>query len=314
MSNKLLVVGTIAYDAIETPFGKVEHILGGAATYIAFAASIFNIKIGLVSVIGDDFNSNDLKLLTKRDIDVSGVEIVKGGKTFLWSGKYHININKRDTLDTQLNVLENFDPKVPDNWSTSNILLLGNLHPAVQLSALKQMKVKPDLIILDSMNFWMDNFRSILDDVISKIDVLCINDEEALQLTGQNSIRNAADAIQVLGPKYVIIKKGEHGAMLFHRNEIFVVPGLPLKKVKDPTGAGDSFAGGFAGFLTQHSNTSFESMKTALVYASAMASFTVEEFGTENLQTVNKLNLKERLKKIENLTKFKSQQINLNEL
>jgi sugar/nucleoside kinase (ribokinase family) len=313
MSNKLLVVGTMAYDAIETPYGKVDYILGGAATYIAFAASNFKINIGIVSVIGDDFNSDDLNLLTSKGIDVSGVEIIKGGKTFFWSGKYHENINKRDTLETQLNVLENFNPKVPKSWINSKILLLGNLHPAVQLSALKQMKNKPDLIILDSMNYWMDNFRSILDEVIKEIDILCINDEEALQLTGENCIRNAADAIQILGPQYVIIKKGEHGSMLFHGEEIFMTPALPLKKVKDPTGAGDSFAGGFSGYLTQCSNISFESMKLALIYASAMASFTVEEFGTEKLQTVNKLKLKERIKGIENLTKFNSQ-INLNEI
>ena len=313
MNKGLLVVGTMAYDAIETPYGKVDHILGGAATYIAFAASNFDIKIGIVSVIGDDFNSNDLKLLTNKKIDISGVEIVRGGKTFFWSGKYHDNINKRDTLDTQLNVLENFKPKIPQNWTNPKILLLGNLHPAVQLSVLKHMKVKPNLIILDSMNFWMDNFRSILDDVIKEIDVLCINDEEALQLTGQNSLRNAADLIQTFGPKYVIIKKGEHGAILFHGEEIFMTPALPLKKVKDPTGAGDSFAGGFAGYLAMYSNTSFESMKVALIYASAMASFTVEEFGTVNLQKVSKPKLKERIKAIENLTKFNSQ-INSNEI
>tara|TARA_B100000780_G_scaffold85922_1_gene59036 strand:+ start:898 stop:1836 length:939 start_codon:yes stop_codon:yes gene_type:complete len=306
MSKKLLVVGTMAYDAIETPFGKVEHILGGAATYIAFAASNFDINIGIVSVVGEDFKAEDLKLLTDRKVDISGVEIVKGGKTFFWRGKYHENINKRDTLDTQLNVLENFVPKVSDVFNNSKILLLGNLHPGVQLAALKQMKFKPEIVILDSMNFWMDNFRSILDKVIRLIDVLCINDEEALQLTEQNSIRNAAVIIQNMGPKYVIIKKGEHGAMLFHHDEVFTVPAFPLKEVKDPTGAGDSFAGGFAGYLAEQSDTSFESMKTALIYASAMASFTVEEFGTENLQKVNNLNLKKRIKEFENLIKSKT--------
>ena len=296
----------MAYDAIETPFGKVEHILGGAATYIAFAASNFDINIGIVSVVGEDFKAEDLKLLTDRKVDISGVEIVKGGKTFFWRGKYHENINKRDTLDTQLNVLENFVPKVSDVFNNSKILLLGNLHPGVQLAALKQMKFKPEIVILDSMNFWMDNFRSILDKVIRLIDVLCINDEEALQLTEQNSIRNAAVIIQNMGPKYVIIKKGEHGAMLFHHDEVFTVPAFPLKEVKDPTGAGDSFAGGFAGYLAEQSDTSFESMKTALIYASAMASFTVEEFGTENLQKVNNLNLKKRIKEFENLIKSKT--------
>ena len=306
MNQKILVIGTMAYDAIETPFGKTGKILGGCATYIGLAASLFKAKCGIVSVIGDDFEQEHLDLLKLRKLDLSGVETIKGEKTFFWSGKYHNNINKRDTLDTQLNVLENFKPKVSEGWKNPNILLLGNLHPAVQLSALHQMGVKPDLIILDSMNFWMDNFRSTLDEVISKIDLLCINDEEALQLTGQDSIVNAANAIQILGPKYVIIKKGEHGAMLFHNDEIFIAPAFPIKKVKDPTGAGDSFAGGFAGYIAQKSDTSFETMKAGLVYASAMASFTVEEFGTEKLQTVNKLNLKQRFKGIENLTKLNS--------
>jgi len=314
MSNKLLVVGTMAYDTIETPFGKVENILGGAATYIAFAASNFDINVGLVSVIGEDFKSEDLKLLTKRRVSVSGVEIIKGGKTFFWSGKYHDNINVRDTLDTQLNVLENFVPKVPDNWRKPSILLLGNLHPAVQLSALKQMSVKPNLIILDSMNFWMENFRSILDEVISKIDAICINDEEARQLTQENSIWNAVEKMKKLGPKYIIIKKGEHGAMLFHNEKVFFAPAFPLKEVQDPTGAGDSFAGGFAGYLTQIDDISFESMKAALIYASAMASFTVEKFGTENLQLVNEYKLEKRLKGFNKLTKFKMELLNTAEL
>jgi sugar/nucleoside kinase (ribokinase family) len=314
MINKLLVVGTMAYDAIETPFGKVEHILGGAATYIAFAATNFKSKIGIISVIGEDFKSEDLKLLTNRGVDISGVEIIKGGKTFFWSGKYHSNINFRDTIETQLNVLENFEPKVPKVWTNPKILLLGNLHPAVQLSALNQMVNKPELIILDSMNFWMDNFRSILDKVISKIDVLCINDEEALQLSNENSIYNASQSIQKMGPKYVIIKRGENGAMIFYKDKMFLAPAYPLKDVKDPTGAGDSFVGGFSGYLSQQSNISFESMKVALVYASAMASFTVQEFGTHNLQKVDKFVLQNRIDGIQNLTKLKSELINTSEL
>ena len=304
MINKLLVVGTMAYDAIETPYGKVEHILGGAATYIAFAASNFNSNIGIVSVVGEDFKSEDLKLLITRQVDISGVEIVKGGKTFFWSGKYQRNINIRETLETKLNVLENFQPKVPDNWKSPKILLLGNLHPSVQLSAMNQMKIPPELIILDTMNFWMDNFRLMLDKVICKVDVICINDEEAIQLTNEKSIYKAANRIQNLGAKYVIIKKGENGSMLFYKEKIFLAPAYPLKEVKDPTGAGDSFAGGFAGYLSQLDQISFEGMKEALIFASAIASFTVQKFGTESLQTVKKINLVNRINQIQNLTKF----------
>ena len=311
MVNKLLVVGTMAYDAIETPYGKVDHILGGAATYIAFAASNFNSNIAIVSVVGEDFKSEDLKLLTKRQVDISGVEIVKGGKTFFWSGKYQTNINIRETLQTKLNVLENFQPKVPDNWKSPKILLLGNLHPSVQLSAINQMKIPPELIILDTMNFWMDNFRLMLDKVICKVDVICINDEEAIQLTNEKSIYKAVNRIQNLGPKYVIIKKGENGSMLFHNEKIFLAPAYPLKEVKDPTGAGDSFAGGFAGHLSQLDEISFEGMKEALIFASAIASFTVQKFGTESLQSVKKINLLNRINQIQNLTKFEPKLLNV---
>ena len=311
MVNKLLVVGTMAYDAIETPYGKVDHILGGAATYIAFAASNFNSNIAIVSVVGEDFKSEDLKLLTKRQVDISGVEIVKGGKTFFWSGKYQTNINIRETLQTKLNVLENFQPKVPDNWKSPKILLLGNLHPSVQLSAMNQMKIPPELIILDTMNFWMDNFRLMLDKVICKVDVICINDEEAIQLTNEKSIHKAANRIQNLGPKYVIIKKGENGSMLFYKEKIFLAPAYPLKEVKDPTGAGDSFAGGFAGYLSQLDEISFEGMKEALIFASAIASFTVQKFGTESLQSVKKINLLNRINQIQNLTKFEPKLLNV---
>tara|TARA_Y100000741_G_scaffold242315_1_gene185662 strand:- start:17 stop:955 length:939 start_codon:yes stop_codon:yes gene_type:complete len=311
MVNKLLVVGTMAYDAIETPYGKVDHILGGAATYIAFAASNFNSNIAIVSVVGEDFKSEDLKLLTKRQVDISGVEIVKGGKTFFWSGKYQTNINIRETLQTKLNVLENFQPKVPDNWKSPKILLLGNLHPSVQLSAINQMKIPPELIILDTMNFWMENFRLMLDKVICKVDVICINDEEAIQLTNEKSIYKAVNRIQNLGPKYVIIKKGENGSMLFHNEKIFLAPAYPLKEVKDPTGAGDSFAGGFAGHLSQLDEISFEGMKEALIFASAIASFTVQKFGTESLQSVKKINLLNRINQIQNLTKFEPKLLNV---
>ena len=296
----------MAYDSIETPYGKVEKILGGAATYIGLAASYFEINIGIVSVIGDDFNSGDIEILKKRKIDLTGVEKIKGGKTFFWHGKYHGNLNTRDTLETKLNVLENFVPKIPIEWKVPKILLLGNLHPEVQLSALNQMSVKPELIILDSMNFWIDNFRETLDKVISKVDILCVNDEEALELTKKNTLVNAAEEIQKYGPKYVIIKKGEHGAMLFNKNNIFFSPAFPLKNLQDPTGAGDSFVGSLAGFLTKTNKFSYEVMKAGLIYASALASFSVEKFGTEGIQLLNKNKIYDRMTYLKNLTSFDS--------
>ena len=311
MSNKLLVVGTMAYDSIETPYGKAEKVLGGAATYIGLAASNLEIDIGIVSVIGDDFNSGDIEILKKRKIDLTGVEKIKGGKTFFWHGKYHENFNKRDTIETKLNVLENFVPKVPIKWRAPKILLLGNLHPEDQLSALIQMSQKPELIILDSMNFWIDNYREILDKVISKVDILCINDEEALELTKQKSLVSAADEIQKYGPRYVIIKKGEHGAMLFNNNNIFFSPAFPLKSIEDPTGAGDSFVGSFAGYLTKTDNFSYEAMKAGLIYASTQASFSVEKFGTEGLQLLNKNKIRDRMSYMKNLTSFDSKLTNL---
>ena len=306
MINRLLVVGTMAYDTIETPYGEADKILGGAATYIGLAASYFEINIGIVSVIGDDFNSGDLEILKKRKIDLTGVEKIKGGKTFFWHGRYDKNLNTRDTLETKLNVLENFIPKVPIEWKVPKILLLGNLHPEVQLSALSQMSEKPELIILDSMNFWIDNYRETLDKVINKVDILCVNDEEALELTKKKTLVNAADEIQKYGPKYVIIKKGEHGAMLFNKNNIFFSPAFPLKSLRDPTGAGDSFVGSFAGYLTKTNNFSFEAMKSGLIYASSLASFSVEKFGTEGLQQLNKNKIRDRMTYLKNLTSFDS--------
>ena len=311
MSNKLLVVGTMAYDSIETPYGKAEKVLGGAATYIGLAASNLEIDIGIVSVIGDDFNLGDIEILKKRKIDLTGVEKIKGGKTFFWHGKYLENFNKRDTIETKLNVLENFVPKVPIKWRAPKILLLGNLHPEVQLSALIQMSQKPELIILDSMNFWIDNYREILDKVISKVDILCINDEEALELTKQKTLVSAADEIQKYGPRYVIIKKGEHGAMLFNNNNIFFSPAFPLKSIEDPTGAGDSFVGSFAGYLTKTDNFTYEAMKAGLIYASTLASFSVEKFGTEGLQLLNKNKIRDRMSYMKNLTSFDSKLTNL---
>lgn len=298
------MVGTMAYDAIETPFGKVDKILGGAATYIALAASKFQLDCGLISVVGDDFEQADFDLLTDKNVDLSGVEIVQGGKTFFWSGKYHNDLNTRTTMDTQLNVLASFKPVVPEHLRTPDILLLGNLHPDVQWEALQQITKRPKLIILDTMNFWMEHYRPKLDEVIAAVDVISINDEEARQLTEQHSLVKAAKMIHAMGPKYVIIKKGEHGALLFYKNHVFCAPALPLEEVFDPTGAGDSFAGGFAGFLTQSGDISFERMKTGIIYGSAMASFTVEKFGTEHLESVTNAKLDQRLDAFQSMTKF----------
>jgi sugar/nucleoside kinase (ribokinase family) len=294
----------MAYDAIETPFGQVDKILGGAATYIGLSASQFSLDCGIVSVVGEDFENQHLALLKKRGIDLSGVEIVASGKTFFWSGKYHNDLNIRTTLDTQLNVLENFNPIIPEHLKTPDIVMLGNLSPDVQLQALDQLKTKPKLIVLDTMNFWMEHFRAALDQVIEKVDVISVNDEEARQLTGEYSLVKAADQIHQMGPKYVIIKKGEHGALLFNDKEIFCAPALPLEEVFDPTGAGDSFAGGFAGYLTQTGNISFDNMKSAIIYGSAMASFTVEKFGTDNLVNCSPQIMAERLKAFKELTTF----------
>ena len=304
MKQKLLVVGTMAYDAIETPFGKTDKILGGAATYIGLSASRFSLDCGIVSVVGEDFESQDLQLLKDKGVDLSGVEIVPGGATFFWSGKYHNDMNTRTTMDTQLNVLENFNPKIPEHLKTPDIVMLGNLSPDVQLKALDQLKSKPKLIVLDTMNFWMEHFRPALDKVITKVDVISINDEEARQLTGQYSLVKAAEQIHKMGPKYVIIKKGEHGALLFHNKEVFCAPALPLEEVFDPTGAGDSFAGGFTGYLTQTGDISFANMKSAIIYGSAMASFTVEKFGTENLVNYTQTMMTDRLKAFKELTTF----------
>ena len=249
--NKLLIVGTVAFDAIETPFGKTDKILGGAATYIGLSAANFdNVDSAIVSVIGDDFPQEYLDMLSAKNIDLSGLETVKGGKTFFWSGKYHNDMNSRDTLDTQLNVLENFNPVVPEAYKNSDVVMLGNLHPLVQLGVINQMTKRPKLVVLDTMNFWMDCALAELKQVIAKVDVITINDEEARQLSGEYSLVRAARVIAAMGPKYVVIKKGEHGALLFHENDAFFAPALPLEEVFDPTGAGDTFAGGFSGHIT----------------------------------------------------------------
>ena len=302
--NKLLIVGTVAFDAIETPFGKTDKILGGAGTYIGLSASNFNLQSAIVSVVGDDFPQEYLDLLTDKNIDISGLEVVKGGKTFFWSGRYHNDLNSRDTLDTQLNVLADFQPKVPQNFKNAEVVMLGNLHPLVQSSVLDQMDVKPKLVVLDTMNFWMDCALPELLDVIKRIDVITINDEEARHLSGEYSLVKAAAKIHTMGPEYVVIKKGEHGALLFHDHKIFFAPALPLEEVFDPTGAGDTFAGGFAGYITQSENVSFENMKSAIIYGSNLASFCVERFGTERMVNLGKEEVVQRLKQFKSLTQF----------
>jgi sugar/nucleoside kinase (ribokinase family) len=302
--NKLLIVGTVAFDAIETPFGKTDKILGGAGTYIGLSASFFKLKSAIVSVVGEDFPQEYIDLLKNKDIDVTGLEVVKGGKTFFWSGRYHNDLNSRDTLDTQLNVLADFKPVVPENFKDADVVMLGNLHPLIQSSVLDQMEKQPKLVVLDTMNFWMDCALAELLQVMKRVDVITINDEEARQLSGEYSLVKAAAKIHEMGPKYVVIKKGEHGALLFHNKHVFFAPALPLEDVFDPTGAGDTFAGGFAGYITQSENISFENMKNAIIYGSNMASFCVEEFGTQRMERLQKEEVLERLQQFRALTQF----------
>lgn len=302
--NKLLIVGTVAFDAIETPFGKTDKILGGAGTFIGLSASHFNLQSAIVSVVGDDFPQDYLDLLTARNIDISGLEIVQGGKTFFWSGRYHNDMNSRDTLATELNVLADFNPIVPENFKDADVVMLGNLHPMVQTGVLNQLTAKPKLVVLDTMNFWMDCALPELLDVIKRVDVITINDEEARQLSGEYSLVKAAAKIHTMGPKYVVIKKGEHGALLFHNEHIFFAPALPLADVFDPTGAGDTFAGGFSGYIAQQGDTSFETLKTAIIQGSNLASFCVEQFGTDRMVRLTKDEVAQRLKQFKALTQF----------
>jgi len=302
--SKLVIVGTVAFDAIETPFGKTDKILGGAATFIGLAASHFDIDTAAVSIVGDDFPQDYLDLLSEKHIDTTGIEIVEGGKTFFWSGRYHNDMNTRDTLATELNTLADFNPVVPENYRDAEVVMLGNLHPIVQSSVLDQMSRKPKLAILDTMNFWMDCALEDLLNVIKRIDVLTINDEEARQLTGEYSLVVAAKKIHDMGPKYVVIKKGEHGALLFHDDQVFYAPALPLKEVFDPTGAGDTFAGGFSGYLAKTNDFSFENMKNAVIYGSTLASFCVEKFGTERMQNLTTEEVHKRLLQFKQLTQF----------
>jgi sugar/nucleoside kinase (ribokinase family) len=300
----ILVVGTVAFDAIETPFGKTDKIVGGAATYICLSSSFFTKKLNLVSVVGEDFPKETIQMLKEKNVNTKGLQIKEGEKTFFWSGKYHNNMNTRDTIDTQLNVLENFEPIVPEEFKDSEFLMLGNLMPSVQKKVLDQMTKRPKLIVLDTMNFWMDLFMDDLKEALKEVDVLTINDEEARQLSGEYSLVKAAKVILAMGPKYLIIKKGEHGALLFNNKEVFFAPALPLEEVFDPTGAGDSFAGGFIGYLAKTNDVSFENMKRAVINGSAMASFCVEKFGTQKLTEINQDDVDARINEFVNLVKF----------
>ncbi|MFL2589140.1 MAG: PfkB family carbohydrate kinase [Parvicellaceae bacterium] len=301
---KIVSVGTVAFDAIETPFGKTDKIVGGACTYISLSAAYFNNSPHLISVVGEDFPNETIALFKERGINTEGLQIKNGEKTFFWSGKYHQDMNTRDTLDTQLNVLESFDPVVPNSYQDCDILMLGNLTPSVQMKVIKQMETRPKLIVLDTMNFWMEIAMDDLKKVIKEIDVLTINDEEARLLSGVHSLRKAAKIILEMGPKYLIIKKGEHGALLFGDNNIFYAPALPLEEVFDPTGAGDTFAGGFVGHLSSCDTIDWEAMKKAIIVGSAMASFTVEKFGIEKLIELDKSQIEQRINEFKNLVSF----------
>lgn len=305
----LLTVGSVAFDAIETPFGKTDKIIGGAGTYIAIAASFYNNDQNIVSVVGEDFPQEMLDQLKARKVDLQGLQIKQGEKTFFWSGRYHNDMNSRDTLVTELNVLEHFDPIIPESYQGVEYLMLGNLSPQVQKSVIERLDKRPKLIAMDTMNFWMDIAMEPLKETISMVDVLIINDEEARQLSGEYSLVKASQVIRDMGPKYLIIKKGEHGALLFHENKMFYAPALPLEEVFDPTGAGDTFAGGFMGYLASTDDASFDNMKRAIINGSALASFCVEEFGTERLMNITKKDLQERIEEFVALTNFAMEQV-----
>lgn len=300
----LIVVGTMAFDAIETPFGKVDSIVGGSATYVAYAASNFVKPINQVSIIGYDFPEEELKQLVSRGVAIDGVEKIKDKKSFFWSGLYHEDMNSRDTLITDLNVLADFDPKLPASYQDSEFVMLGNLQPIVQMNVIKQLKKRPKLIVMDTMNFWMESAMPDLEKVLKEVDALLINDAEARQLSGQYSLVKAAKAILNMGPKFLIVKKGEHGALLFHGDQVFFAPALPLEEVFDPTGAGDTFAGGFMGYLARTKDISFENMKTAIIAGSAMASFCVEKFGPTRLKEISKEDIDKRIHQFHELVNF----------
>jgi sugar/nucleoside kinase (ribokinase family) len=302
----LITVGTMAFDAIETPFGKANKIVGGSATYVAYAASYFIKPVQQISIVGYDFPGQEMDELKKRGIKLDGVETVKDKKSFFWKGRYHEDMNSRDTLVTDLNVLENFDPKIPDSYQGAEFLMLGNLMPKLQLSVIDQLKKKPRLIAMDTMNFWMETAMPDLQTVLQKVDLLMVNDAEARELTHQFSLVKAARKILEMGPKYLIIKKGEHGALLFHRNKVFYAPAFPLEDVFDPTGAGDTFAGGFMGYLAKSNSVSFENMKRAIIMGSVMASFCVEKFGSTRLKELTRADINKRLKQFKELTNFET--------
>ena len=301
----LLIIGTVAFDAIETPFGKTDKIVGGSATYVGYSATKLGVNPKLVAVVGEDFPTETINDLKNAGFDLEGLQVKKEEKTFFWSGKYHNDMNSRDTLITELNVLESFNPVIPNSYQDCTYLMLGNLAPALQTQVINGLKNRPKLIAMDTMDFWMDIAMDDLKETISKVDVLTINDEEARQLSGEYSLLTAAEKIQAMGPKYLIIKKGEHGALLFHGKEMFYAPALPLAFVKDPTGAGDTFAGGFMGYLASTDDVSFENMKRAVVYGSALASFTVEEFGTDKIKAVTEGDLEVRMDAFKALMSFK---------
>lgn len=300
----LLVVGSVAFDAIETPFGKTDKIIGGAASYISLAASYFTKQSKLVAVVGEDFPNEFIQTLQNKGVDTEGLQIKQGEKSFFWSGKYHTDMNTRDTLVTELNVLGNFDPIIPDSYQDCEYLMLGNLTPAVQQTVMNRLTKRPKLIVMDTMNFWMEIALDDLKKTIAMVDVLTINDEEARQLSGEYSLVKAAAKIQAMGPKYLIIKKGENGALLFHKKEVFFAPALPLEEVFDPTGAGDTFAGGFIGYLAKTDDISFANMKNAIIYGSAMASFCVEKFGTERIMNLTDEELNNRVSAFSSLVRF----------
>jgi sugar/nucleoside kinase (ribokinase family) len=301
----VITVGTMAFDAIETPFGKVDKIIGGSATYVAYAASNFVKPVQQISIVGNDFPQEEMDLLKARGVQLEGVEVVPDKKSFFWSGKYHLDMNTRDTLVTDLNVLEDFNPIVPDSYQGAEFLMLGNLMPKLQLSVINQLKTRPKLIVMDTMNFWMDIALDDLKEVLKKVDVLLVNDGEARQLSGEVSLVKAARKILLeMGPKFLIIKKGEHGALLFHENHVFFAPALPLEEVFDPTGAGDTFAGGFIGHLAKTKDISFDNMKTAIIVGSAMASFCVEKFGPERMKEITREDIDARLSEFVQLVNF----------
>jgi len=300
----LLVVGSVAFDAIETPFGKTDKIIGGAATYISLASSYFTKKVNLVAVVGGDFPKTDIAMLQKHGVDTTGLQVKENEKSFFWSGRYHNDMNSRDTLVTELNVLGTFDPIVPEAYQSCQYLMLGNLAPSVQSTVIERMAKRPKLIVMDTMNFWMDIAMDDLKKTLSMVDVLSINDEEARQLSGDYSLVKAAKKIMAMGPKVLIIKKGEHGALLFNHEQVFFAPALPLEEVYDPTGAGDTFAGGFIGYLAHTNDISFDNMKRAIIYGSAMASFCVEKFGCERITNLHKKELEARVQEFVDLVQF----------